>query len=73
MARISDHSLILVATENSNYVFKKRQVQLENAWLGKPELNEIVERTWNACVTNPLFGSLRRHFCDDIETSKKRI
>lgn len=54
----SDHSPILIATENSYYVFKKCKFQFGNAWLVETELNEIVKGTWYACDTNFLLDRL---------------
>lgn len=52
------HSPILVATENSSYVFKKHQFWFEKAWLVESELSEIVKGTWDACDIDPLLDRL---------------
>ncbi|XP_024632946.1 uncharacterized protein [Medicago truncatula] len=83
----SDHSPILLCTEQKFYDFKKRQFRFENSWLVEPELDSVVHDGWFHDVNEPMITrlqhcteeldqwgrSLRKRYKEDIQKCKDII
>lgn len=65
VAPVSDHHPILLSTENSIGVYKKRRFKFENRWLWEAGFKEVVSKCWRG------FNDL--NLCDKLDATTETL